>query len=242
MKKHYTSDSVLPRRILLGRCGKRPRISSEATNPPPPPPTEISKLGDDLLVEILIRLPSPRSACRCKPVCSRWRSLISSPCFNSHFLSHHQRLELPPMPTNPHELQSIILGVLPPMPDSVGGSLKVLDCFKDLVLCGFWDVYNRELCRSYLICNPFTKQWIALPLAPRKPEWYFSSASRLVCEPRSSNNLDLGDGQTFVYSEYRFAVVCIYQEISSKVYLKLDVFCSGVWRMDQRGICRRWSA
>ncbi|CAL1391046.1 unnamed protein product [Linum trigynum] len=56
-----------------------------------PPPPLISKLGDDLLVEILIRgLLNPRLACRSKLVCKQWSSLISSPSFNRRFVSHRQ--------------------------------------------------------------------------------------------------------------------------------------------------------
>ncbi|CAN0853332.1 hypothetical protein LINGRAHAP2_LOCUS5602, partial [Linum grandiflorum] len=211
------------------RPGKRRRLSSEANLPP----MTISELGTDLLVEILIRLPNPRSACQCKLVCKRWVSLISSPRFNRSFVSHHQTRNHPRMPANPYDLKSIILNFLPPMPCTVRNALRVLDCNKDLVLCGFWDVDcdNGEHSRTYLVCNPFTKQWIALPLAPRKYGGYISPAARLVCEPRNSNKLDLGDGQSFVFSEYRFRVVCIYQVARPTFGIKLDVFCSesGEW-------------
>ncbi|CAI0416948.1 unnamed protein product, partial [Linum tenue] len=130
-------------------------------------------LGEDLLVEILIRgLPNPRSACRGKLVCKLWSSLISNPRFNRNFVSYHQitnQLNHPPMPSDPYELHLIIRNFLPPMPKQVSDTITVLDCNQDLVLCGFWDVdpYQvRERSRSYLVCNPFTKQWIALPLAP----------------------------------------------------------------------------
>ncbi|CAI0547758.1 unnamed protein product [Linum tenue] len=191
----------------------------------------IGKLGDDLLVEILVRsFPDPKSAFRCKAVCKRWSSLILSPCFNRRMISHHQNVKL-----HPKELQSAILSLLPPMPSRVGGSLKVLDCYKDLVLCGFWDVNqdNGEHSRSYLICNPFTKQWVALPLAPRKLDGYLSPVTRLVCEPVISNKLDLGDDQSIIYSEYRCRVVCIYQDVEP-LCLNLDVFCSesGEWIKD----------
>ncbi|CAN0853676.1 hypothetical protein LINGRAHAP2_LOCUS5704 [Linum grandiflorum] len=214
----------------LHRCpGKRRRISSEANLPP----TTISELGADLLVEILIRLPNPRSACQCKLVCKRWASLISSPPFNRDFISHHQTRNRPHMPADPYELKSIILRFLPPMPCRFRNALRVLDCNNDLVLCGFRDVDcdDGECSRTYLVCNPFTKQWIALPLAPRKHVGYVLPAARLVCEPRNFNNLDLGDGQSFVHSEYRFRVVCIYQVARPKVAIKLDVFCSqsGEW-------------
>ncbi|CAI0412799.1 unnamed protein product [Linum tenue] len=192
----------------------------------------ISQLGDDLLVQILIRLPDPRPACRCKSVCKRWNSLISTPSFNRRFVHHHRSSNHHlPLPDDPNELQSTIrrLGFLPRA--YVLNDLRVLDCFKDLVLCGFWDLYNNNDIpgRSYLICNPFTKQWVALPLAPKKRIGYEQAVARLVCEPRNPKKLYLGDDRVFVYpSEYRFRVVCIYSHMKS---VKLDLFCSesGKW-------------
>ncbi|CAI0546803.1 unnamed protein product [Linum tenue] len=192
-----------------------------------PPPTAINKLGDDLLVEILIRgLRNPRSACSSKLVCKRWSSLISSPRFNRRFVSHGRETNRP-MPDDPLELLRILRGFLPPMPDGVRNALK------DLVLCGFWDLgkdYEKsERSRSYLVCNPFTKQWIALPLAPpRKPSaGSYRDQAMLVCEPRISHKLDLGDDEGAVYFEYRFRV--------------LHVFCSesGKWGKETLACCNR---
>ncbi|CAI0399000.1 unnamed protein product [Linum tenue] len=191
----------------------------------------IDKLGDDLLADILIRcLPCPRSACRCKTVCRRWRSLISSPSFNLGFVSYHQsRNESPPLQLHTHDPQ-LIISFMPRLEFRVHFNLKVLDCFKDLLLCGFMalDYNNPELSRTFVVCNPFTEQWLALPIAPKKLRPYAGSTARLVCEPRISYNLDLGDYQSFVYSEYRFRVVILYQNENS---IKLDVFCSesGEW-------------
>ncbi|CAN0909728.1 hypothetical protein LINGRAHAP2_LOCUS25928 [Linum grandiflorum] len=133
--------------------------------------SSISEIGDDLLVEILIRsFPDPESASRCKAVCKQWSSLISSPCFNRSFVSHHQKKnKKKTKPLLHNELVSVISSFLPPMPDRVEGEiLHVFDCFKDLVLCGVreTDRYKRKSIRQYLICNPFTQKWIALPLAP----------------------------------------------------------------------------
>ncbi|CAL1409716.1 unnamed protein product [Linum trigynum] len=186
--ENFISDLYRPLREYRHRSGKRRRVGAELANIPP-----ISKLGEDLLVEILIRLPNPRFACQCKLVGKRWSSLISSPGFNRRFVSHRQTMNLthPPMPENPFELQSTILSILPPMPSAVRSILRVLDCNQDLVLCGFWDPNsdNGELARSYLVCNPFTKRWMALPLAPRKPVTYKWPVARLVCEPRISVEL-----------------------------------------------------
>ncbi|CAI0412594.1 unnamed protein product, partial [Linum tenue] len=95
-------------------------------------------------------------------------------------------------------------------------------CDKDLVLCGFWDKAcdNGEHSRSYLVCNPFTKQWHGLPLAPRKLIEYLFPVTRLVCEPQTSENS-------------RFRVVCMYQRLTP-ASIRLDVFCSesGEWIKD----------
>ncbi|CAN0853124.1 hypothetical protein LINGRAHAP2_LOCUS5537 [Linum grandiflorum] len=227
------SDCALPQTGLRGRPGKRKRISAEANLPIRKRRGRPRKLTPKLIEEILIRLPNPRSVSRCKLVCKRWNSLISSPRFNRRFVSHHQTMNHRHMPVDPRQLRSIILSFLPPMPASARDDLRVLDCNKDLLLCGFSDIgcEDGERSRTYLVCNPFTKQWIALPLAPRKHGPYMLPAARLVCEPLISNKLYLGGKETLVYSEYRFQVVCIYQVCEPKVAIKLDVFCSesGEW-------------
>ncbi|CAI0449817.1 unnamed protein product [Linum tenue] len=180
---------------------KRLRSCSEVN----PSNSMISSLGDDLLTEILIRLPNYRFAFWCKPVCKRWRSLISSPSFSCRFISHHRSMDrLPALLLHTDDAsdpQSAIMRFIPSMPFRVRACFKILDCFKDLLLCGFMDVkYRRDrkdpdeiknyhkLGRTYLVCNPFTKQWMALPLAPEKPMGYEAPVTRLVCEPLSSNS------------------------------------------------------
>ncbi|CAL1408640.1 unnamed protein product [Linum trigynum] len=205
----------------------------------PPPTTMITDLEDDLLVEILIRLPNPRHSCRSKRVCKRWSSLISDPCFNRRFVSHHQCRNEALLFLPSHDPKSVIRSFFPVPPDEVPENFGILDSFKDLVLCGFKDSDTSGsdcwLGRSYMVCNPFTKQWIAIPLAPGKKQANTGSgiiASRLVCEPRSNFNLDLGDGKTFVYStEFRFRVVSIWVFGAS---MRVDVFCSesGEWTKD----------
>ncbi|CAL1377036.1 unnamed protein product [Linum trigynum] len=238
------SDLALGARFRPARvCGKR-RLLSEV-NPPTP---AISKLGDDLLTEILVRgFPNPRSACRSRAVCKQWRSLISDPCFGRRFLSYHQSMNTHPQLLHSTDKESALLSFIPWPADCASDieyeltRFAVFDCFKDLLLCGFWEPGNRptndELARSYLLCNPFTKQWIALPLAPERPVGHTGLCARLVCEPLDSNSLfGLGDG-----SEYRFRVVCIYQDVNS---MKLDVFSSesGEWTKEAlvlQGYCRR---
>ncbi|CAI0450089.1 unnamed protein product [Linum tenue] len=125
--------------------------------------TTINKLGDDLLIEILIRsFPNPESACRRKLVCKRWSSLIlSDPTFNRRFVSHHRsRPPPPPSTTSFHHRQ--YLSFLP-VPDELWPYFTVWDASNDLLLCGF---SGQEVSRTYelmrrfyLVCNSFTKQW-----------------------------------------------------------------------------------
>ncbi|CAI0412488.1 unnamed protein product [Linum tenue] len=146
----------------------------------------INKLGDDLLVEILIRLPHPRSAFLCKAVCKRWNYLISDPSssFTRRFISHRRSSNHPPPPSLflPSNDPQAILCFLP-VPDGARPNPRVFDCFKDLILCGFAESsygIAAELDRSYFVCNPFTKQWVTLPLAPKnsEPEWFLGYGSK----------------------------------------------------------------
>ncbi|CAI0464577.1 unnamed protein product [Linum tenue] len=207
-------------------AGKRRPICPEQNLPPHL--NRLSKLGDDLLVEILIRLPNPRSSCRCKAVCKPWRSLISDPSFNRRFIFHHQSRHQPAASLflsarDPESILSFL-----PVPDKARPGFRVMDCFKDLLLCGFLEHDRTELRRSYLVCNPFTKQWIALPLAPERSDpGYGESYAALVCLSRSNYSLvqQLGEESKplAIYSEYVFRVVRNLQVCGSTV---LHVFCS----------------
>ncbi|KAJ4842816.1 hypothetical protein Tsubulata_046640 [Turnera subulata] len=48
-------------------------------------------LSEDLLMEILVQLHTPKEVILCKLVCKRWYTLISSPCFIRHFITYHNQ-------------------------------------------------------------------------------------------------------------------------------------------------------
>lgn len=52
--------------------------------------SRLSSVIDQILVEILIRLGSSKSANRCKAVCKRWKSIISTRYFISQFITHYR--------------------------------------------------------------------------------------------------------------------------------------------------------
>ncbi|XP_047079042.1 uncharacterized protein LOC124689576 [Lolium rigidum] len=64
------------------------------TSPAAPPPME----DDDLLSEILLRLPpQPSSLPRASAACKRWRCLVSDPAFTRRFRRHHHTRNPPPL-------------------------------------------------------------------------------------------------------------------------------------------------
>ncbi|CAI0468801.1 unnamed protein product [Linum tenue] len=182
---------------------------------------------------------------------------MSDPSFNRRFISHHRSRYRPTALLVPAHDPLSILSFLP-VPDEARPRFRAFDCFKDLLLCGFSNYYLGELGRSYLVCNPFTKQWVALPLAPRNPEnGYDRSAVVLACQPRctnssSSNNYnlvhqlgeepELEPAAAFIYSECRLRLLRL---LSSGLDVVLDVFCSesGEWKrlFIKNSIQRPWS-
>ncbi|CAI0414308.1 unnamed protein product [Linum tenue] len=158
------SDRQLSSRLLPCSTTKRRRIHSTEADPPPPA-TTIVQLGDDFLVEILIRLPNPRSACRCKAVCKRWKSLISNPIrFNRRFVSHHQSRNRQPVLLLPSDdPQAIIRSVIPMTTLLTQSSFAVMDSYKDLVLCGFSDRIGK---RNLQILLPLQSAYEAVGRPP----------------------------------------------------------------------------
>ncbi|BAS92181.1 Os05g0139300 [Oryza sativa Japonica Group] len=139
----------------------------------------IDDLPDDLIVDILSRLPA-KSVCRFKCVSWRWRRLISHrdhrkklPHTLSGFISRYYG------PLNDDELVSI------PHFDSIDGgeedeeehrlvpdpslsfllgymSISPKDCCNGLLLCLCCKNSPRDE-SDYVVCNPATQRWIILP-------------------------------------------------------------------------------
>ncbi|KAE9456242.1 hypothetical protein C3L33_11856, partial [Rhododendron williamsianum] len=79
-------------------------VNKKSRSGPPPPrnrraniaaaaATTISELPDDVIFDILVRMPDIKSVIRCKRVCKKWRNLILQPCFAK---SQSSRGSLPP--------------------------------------------------------------------------------------------------------------------------------------------------
>ncbi|CAK7351323.1 unnamed protein product [Dovyalis caffra] len=166
--------------VLATSCSnKRTRTGSENPSSSSSEPVNFS-LNDlqVLLIEVLQRLSTTKSAFLCKSVCKNWYSLISSPYFVRRFITHHVNHQYEQCPSAlfiNYSTESNGCGLFTfsdePMFKSSGfelkylpernGSVRVLAIFNDLILCS---VKKRNLNLWYYICNPFTTDWVALPL------------------------------------------------------------------------------
>ncbi|KAL6142473.1 hypothetical protein ACLB2K_060753 [Fragaria x ananassa] len=195
----------------------------------------IEDLPDPLLFEILLRLPA-KSAARYKCVSKRWFALISHHTFFSRFLCL-QRDKRNPLPLEP----TLILldsdkGFLAtselPVFETGSFSLDFLPCYQtartkklvefdspvvvascnDLVLC-----CALMLQRDYYICNPYTKQWTAIPPAPQccyeirvgftcEPYYYYKEDVDHQSEKDSNSTVQLN-------VDYKYAIVRIHSPL-----------------------------
>ncbi|KAF7081887.1 hypothetical protein CFC21_085793 [Triticum aestivum] len=133
-------------------------------------PMVVGTLPDNLVVEILSRLPF-KSFCRFKCVCKSWLAFSSNP-------NYHENL--PKIPTGlfgqyqdlnkkatkligqPRKVEQIdgALSFLPQYPQ-----LELVDCCNGLVLCmrRSMDWSNRKIIYHFIVCNPATQEWTKLP-------------------------------------------------------------------------------
>ncbi|XP_074318068.1 putative F-box protein At3g23950 [Silene latifolia] len=141
-------------------------------------------LTDTLLVEIIQRLPCI-NVVRAKLVCKRWRSMIEETHFIPNFIRYHEqislndtRLSLPVtlvyqfifwhrvLTEEPGSRIHTIsehpfkLDFLPCFRPSGRHPIWVTASCKDLLIC--CDT-KMSLWSTYYICNPLTKQWVAVP-------------------------------------------------------------------------------
>ncbi|PON90685.1 F-box domain containing protein [Trema orientale] len=195
----------------------------------------ISTLPDDLLKEILIRLPDLKSSIRCGLVCKRWwSSTVSRPDFVAGFMEHH-RSKVPPLRlvlrdnfihgNTIHINLPLRLSLYPPLA-TVADSFPSLKRFlvpdsSDLIAASR-DLLLFSVFSSYYVCNPLTGQRFRLPGPPRMSGHL--AYSGLVSEPNNNNNNNRRVGS---FSRYR--VMLMYYSRNTLTYT--TIFCSetGQW-------------
>uniref|UniRef100_A0A0E0PI70 F-box domain-containing protein n=1 Tax=Oryza rufipogon TaxID=4529 RepID=A0A0E0PI70_ORYRU len=152
-------------------------LANEARREGIPPPDD--NLTDDLLVEVLSRVPY-KTLCRLKCVCWRWRRVISHPDSDHRLPRYH--------------LHGAIAGffdhydvrfadVSTAAGAGAGGrplfldpslhflprcrALDLLDSCNGLLLCRCWRISDYRRRFDYLVVNHATRQWVVLPESAR---------------------------------------------------------------------------
>ncbi|XBI13018.1 hypothetical protein VPH35_139813 [Triticum aestivum] len=148
-----------------GRASVRIRFCSSA-----PSGTAAERLTDDLIVEILSRVPA-KSLCRFKCVSNHWLSLIHHP-------DHRKKLpqtlagffytsnDVERLPISAHHLANVSGRSCPAIDTSFAflpshRQVDLLNCCGGLLLCRWHSVRGDE-CR-YIVCNPAREEWVMLP-------------------------------------------------------------------------------
>ncbi|KAF8664498.1 hypothetical protein HU200_054675 [Digitaria exilis] len=148
-------------------------------------------LPDDLVVEILSRLPA-KSLCRFKCVSRCWRRLISDPAHRFRlaqtlsgffFYSRDPPWRFAALPSSVTPLGLAGDGGLPLVDTALSflppscGKIKIMGSCNGLLLllCSNDDVLSRSGPPPfYVVCNPATREWVALP-QPRYTPGQFST-------------------------------------------------------------------
>ncbi|CAL8112913.1 unnamed protein product [Prunus armeniaca] len=221
--------------------------------------SNIDDLPELLLAEIICRLSSNKLVFQCKCVSKRWCELISSPYFVCYFMRLQRELQKPILSTlvaaktetntgtffpmlgttsisgdREEEKEEERLCSLPPslsmqLPIISEAALYVVGACNDLLLCCPTRIHQRY----YYICNPYTKQWVALPPTRRVLK---SVVVGFICDPyysysdSSSSTSSLSkkkvDNDVCINVEYRWRVVRVFPNFCVDIFLSEN----GEWR------------
>ncbi|XP_047057146.1 F-box protein At5g07610-like [Lolium rigidum] len=160
------ADRSLP--PVEGRASTRARYCSASSSG-----TAAERLTDDLLLEILPRVPA-KSLCRFRCVSKHWLGLIDHPdhrkklpqtlagfLYNKGFTSSSPESFLVPpilltsVSGSPCPLTSTSVAFLP--------KYRSVDVCNGLFLCRWYGVSTKIGEFSYIVCNPATEKWVTLP-------------------------------------------------------------------------------
>lgn len=183
-------------------------------------------LPDELLLEILCRLPCSKFVIQCKSVCKRWASLISSPLFLGWFITDKGKHQVCSTLVRVHRsreskdtwkgmmmyLKDLVFNIdnlssssLLSFKDGDATALTVHASCKDLLL------YCRDELgkQDYYICNVQTQQWLPLPSLPF---YHRSIYVAFTCDPYysySERKDNISRDNIILNPAYRYGVVIV---------------------------------
>ncbi|KAI4970044.1 hypothetical protein ZWY2020_000958 [Hordeum vulgare] len=140
---------------------------------PPHGGTAAERLAEDMLVEILSRVPA-RSVCRFKCVSKHWLSLIDHPDHRKKLPQtlagfFYTRSDNGQLPLETEVRFVSVSGKRGPPVDTSFAFLPshrrvdLLDCCNGLLLCRWYAVSAPDDEFRYIVCNPAREEWVELP-------------------------------------------------------------------------------
>ncbi|KAM6540812.1 hypothetical protein CsatB_005259 [Cannabis sativa] len=207
-------------------------------------------ISDDLLLEVLLRLPDFKSIIDCACVCKHWFSVIycSRLYFSGRFNHYHRQKRLNNSPDSPLPFalffiasflpdysfslayfspRSTILdyGLTPslkflPSKDVKSDRVDICSSFEDLLLVELLYPDRSGLC--FYVCNPFLRHYILLPWCSNIYRYY---SRRFLVVSNTSNNLMISYKVVIISAAGR-----VFDKISESLP-DLDIFSSetGQW-------------
>ncbi|PON36475.1 F-box domain containing protein [Trema orientale] len=214
-------------------------------------------IPDDLLHEIMIRLPNLASAVRCSSVCKRWRSITSRSDFTATFMDHIHRSEpkrslrllFGGIADKEFSIRVVDNGMMmqslspPPPPVAAASAVDSFPClFKNnlsmtgdsssssttlLGMCE--DLLLIKKSKTYYVCNPLTGQLSMLPDPPTLGGGL--AGCGVAVEAATNNNKQLvGSGSS---SNTRFRVMLMFFPLyrsRNQMASGRTLFCSETWQ------------
>ncbi|RLM87409.1 hypothetical protein C2845_PM04G26750 [Panicum miliaceum] len=206
--------------------------------------TAAAYLPDDIVVDILARLPA-KLLCRFKCVSRRWRSLISDPAHRARLaqtLSGFFFVSRAPA-WRFAGLQSSVTppGGPPPVDTSLSflppscGEIKMLDSCNGLLLLRCSNERPRRPPPPfYVVCNPATREWVALP-RPR-----YTPGQHAYCYEYEGNVVTWYAAVGFdpAVSSHFYVFQMVEVDYTTECYLEaVEIYSSetGAWIMSEMG-------
>ena len=214
------------RKKTISKTKKRKRSSSSSRSSSSASKFFSDIVNDDILLEILGRLPNGRSVLQRGLVCKRWHSLVYNSQFIERFIHHHhQNNSSLPFTFLFQRVTGIDNKNLCYFDSELGQLVsKKSSVFHEkplgFVKAAFNDLLLVRHFRNFYVCNPITRQYIRLPNRPQNQV----NGYGLVCKPNRCNT----HPRCTVNIEYRYRVVLIGGPTNNIV----KIFCSetGKWR------------
>uniref|UniRef100_A0A453GGI6 F-box domain-containing protein n=3 Tax=Aegilops tauschii subsp. strangulata TaxID=200361 RepID=A0A453GGI6_AEGTS len=187
--KHLTMSSSSPR-TAMARDSKKKKKKRLKGSP-------VSKLTDDILADIISRVPY-KSTCCCQCVSTRWRDLISHrehqkkmPQSIAGFF--HEGSNAFRSPRNARYFTNLSRQRYPLVDPSLSflpdcERLDILDGCNGLLLCHCWMAVDPMAFYYYVVCNPTTGKWVAVPATDGSS---MVSVARLVFDPAVSSHFQV---------------------------------------------------